>query len=161
MGFLNAFTQIRIQVLRVNWCLRSYSYQVLQNPIPPPIILWATAFNRTLKNMLRALPLRAKQKWPQQIQTLTFSHNATVYETTGYAPFHLMFGHVPRLPVDVVFKSVPRDHIVTDFGSYSKTLLSYLSEAAKIAQRHTDKEQEHHTHQYNKKAKGVSLQVGD
>ncbi len=72
-----------------------------------------------------------------------------------------MFGHVPRLLVNVVFKSVLYDHIVTDFGSYSKTLLSYLSEAARIAQLHTDKEQEHHAHQYNKKAKGVSLQVGD
>ena len=30
-------------------------------------------FNRILGNMLRLLPLREKVKWPQQIQTLTFS----------------------------------------------------------------------------------------
>uniref|UniRef100_A0A3B3RCA1 Gypsy retrotransposon integrase-like protein 1 n=1 Tax=Paramormyrops kingsleyae TaxID=1676925 RepID=A0A3B3RCA1_9TELE len=54
-------------------------------------------FNRTLGNMLRTLPLRAKQEWPQQIQTLTFAYNATVHETTGFAPFYLMFGRVPRL----------------------------------------------------------------
>ncbi|XP_025759064.1 uncharacterized protein LOC112843922 [Oreochromis niloticus] len=118
-------------------------------------------FNRTLGNMLRALPLRAKQEWPQQIQTLTFAYNATVHETTGYAPFYLMFGRVPRLPVDVMFKSVLHDPIVVDFDSYSKLLLSYLSEAAKIAREHTSNEQEHQARQYNKKTKGVSLNVGD
>ncbi|CAI5681706.1 unnamed protein product [Oreochromis niloticus] len=118
-------------------------------------------FNRTLGNMLRALPLRAKQEWPQQIQTLTFAYNATVHETTGYVPFYLMFGRVPRLPVDIMFKSVLHDPIVVDFNSYSKLLLSYLSEAAKIAQEHTSNEQEHQARQYNKKIKGVSLNVGD
>lgn len=71
-----------------------------------------------------------------------------------------MFSRVPKLPVDVVFKSVLHDPIVTDFSSYSETLLSYLSEAAKIAQQHTVKEQEHQACQYNKKVKGVSLYVG-
>ena len=46
-------------------------------------------FNRTLGNTMRSLPLREKQKWPQQIQTLTFAYNATVNETTGYAPSHV------------------------------------------------------------------------
>ncbi|KAJ8358505.1 hypothetical protein AAFF_G00433750 [Aldrovandia affinis] len=118
-------------------------------------------FNRTLGNMLRALPLRAKQEWPQQIQTLIFAYNATIHETTGYAPFHLMFGRIPRLPVDVMFKSVLHDPVVADFSSYSKTLLTYLSEAARIAQQRSTKEQEHQARQYNKKVKGVSLQVGD
>ena len=118
-------------------------------------------FNRTLGTMLRALPLRAKQDWPQQIQTLTFAYNATVHETTGYAPFHLMFGRVPRLPVDVMFRSFLHDPVVTDFSSYSKTLMSYLSQAAGVAQQHTTKEQGHQARQYNKKVKGVSLQVGD
>lgn len=54
-------------------------------------------FNRTLGNMLRSLPLKAKLQWPQHIQTLTFAYNATVHETTGYAPFFLMFGHIPRV----------------------------------------------------------------
>jgi hypothetical protein len=63
-------------------------------------------FNRTLGIMLCSLPLKAKEKWQQQIQTLTFAYNDTVHENTGYAPFQLMFGHVPRLPVDVMFMQV-------------------------------------------------------
>lgn len=45
-----------------------------------------------------------------------------------------MFGHVPRLPVDIAFKTVMLDPVVADFSSYSKTLLSFLTEAARIVQ---------------------------
>lgn len=93
-------------------------------------------FNHTLGSMLRALPLAEKNKWPQQIQTQTFAYNATVHETTGYAPFQLVFGHVPRLPVDVVFKQVLHDPVVVNYRNYAKTLMSYLHEAASIAQTH-------------------------
>ncbi|KAJ0001787.1 hypothetical protein NQD34_001583 [Periophthalmus magnuspinnatus] len=99
-------------------------------------------FNRTLGNMLRSLPLKQKQKWPQQIQTLTFAYNSTVHETTGYAPFQLMFGRIPRLPVDVMFKQVLNDPVVVDHKSYVKTLMSHLHEAAWIAQKHSIKEQD-------------------
>uniref|UniRef100_H2ZTA9 Gypsy retrotransposon integrase-like protein 1 n=1 Tax=Latimeria chalumnae TaxID=7897 RepID=H2ZTA9_LATCH len=52
-------------------------------------------FNRTLDNMLRTLPPLAKHKWPQMLYTLTFVYNCTIHETTGFAPFYLMFGRLP------------------------------------------------------------------
>lgn len=110
-------------------------------------------FNRTLGNMLRSLSLKEKQKWPQQVQTLTFVYNATVYETTGYAPFQLMFGRVPRLLL--------QDPVVIDHDSYVKTLMSYLHEAARIAQKHTIKEQDKQAKGYNRKIKGTHLNIGD
>lgn len=118
-------------------------------------------FNRTLGNMLRSLPLKQKEKWPQQIQTLTFVYNSTVHETTGYAPFQLMFGRIPRLPVDVMFKQVLNDPVVVDHKSYVKTLMSHLHEAARIAQNHSIKEQDKQARGYNKKVKGSHLHIGD
>ncbi|XP_076877136.1 eukaryotic translation initiation factor 4E-1A isoform X1 [Brachyhypopomus gauderio] len=118
-------------------------------------------FNRTLGSMLRALPLKSKQQWPQQIQALTFAYNATVHETTGYAPFYLMFGRVPRLPIDVVFKQVLKDPIIVDYNTYAKSLMSTLHEAAQIAQQHAAKERQRQAHEYNKRAKGVALNIGD
>ncbi|KAJ8405695.1 hypothetical protein AAFF_G00316750 [Aldrovandia affinis] len=47
-------------------------------------------FNRTLGNMIRALPPKAKHRWPQMLKALMFSYNSIVHETTGYAPFNLM-----------------------------------------------------------------------
>ncbi|KAI3374216.1 hypothetical protein L3Q82_005941 [Scortum barcoo] len=111
--------------------------------------------------MLRSLPLAAKQHWTQQIQTLTFAYNATVHETTGYAPFYLMFGRVPRLPVDMVFRQVLKDASVVDYKTYASKLMASLHEAAGIAQQHTRKEQQHQADGYNKKVRGTCLNVGD
>ena len=73
-------------------------------------------FNRTLGNMIRTLPPRVKQQWPQLLRSLTFSYDATVHETTGFAPFHLMSGRTPKLPVDMMFESVLMDDQVVDYG---------------------------------------------
>ena len=77
-------------------------------------------FNCTLGNMLRSLPTRAKHKWPQLIQSMTFVYNCTAHETTGFAPFYLMFS--PRLPVDLMFRNVLHDDTVCDYNTYVKTL---------------------------------------
>lgn len=92
---------------------------------------------------------------------MTFAYNATVHETTGYAPFQLMFGRIPRLPVDVMFKQVLHDPVVVDHKSYVKTLMSHLHEAARIAQTHAIKEQYKQAREYNKKTKGTHLNIGD
>ncbi len=118
-------------------------------------------FNRTLGSMLRSLPLKEKHKWPEQIQTLTFAYNATVHETTSYAPFQLMFGRIPKLPVNVIFGQVLHDPVIVDHGSYAKTLMSYLHEAAHIAQKHTEKEQKKQAKSYNRRVKGTCLNIGD
>lgn len=118
-------------------------------------------FNRTLGNMIRALPPRAKQRWPQLLRSLTLSYNATVHETTGFAPFLLMFGRIPRLPVDVMFQSVLMDDQVVDYDGYVQCLRRDLAEAVRIAQISTTKQQEKQTELYNHKVRGAPVEVGD
>lgn len=60
-----------------------------------------------------------------------------------------MFGRVPRLPVDVMFRQVLHDPVVVDYDSYVSTLMSHLHEAADIAQRHAIKEQDKQARGYN------------
>lgn len=84
-----------------------------------------------------------------------------VHETTGYAPFELTFGQVPRLAVDVMFKQVLHDPVVVDYKSYATTLMSHLCEAARIAQKHAIKEQNKQAQGYNRKVKGTHLNIGD
>lgn len=75
-------------------------------------------FNRTLGNMIRALPPKAKHRWPQMLKSLTFCYNATIHETTGFPPFQLIFGRTPRLPIDMLFDSALLDEQVVDYNQY-------------------------------------------
>ncbi|KAJ8361686.1 hypothetical protein AAFF_G00431980 [Aldrovandia affinis] len=118
-------------------------------------------FNRTLGGMIRALPPKSKSRWPQMLQMLTFCYNSTVHETTGFAPFYLMFGRVPRLPVDVMFHHVLEDANVVSHHEFVHHLKRDLSEAAQIAQKNAIGEQNRHAKIYNRKVRGMPLAVGD
>ncbi|KAI5625025.1 hypothetical protein C0J50_15416 [Silurus asotus] len=118
-------------------------------------------FNRTLGSMLRSLPSVSKLRWPQLVQTMTFVYNCTAHETTGFAPFYLMFGRVPRLPVDLMFQSVLRDKSVCDYDQYVRSLIDDLQTAMTLAQQHSILEQRHQSNQYNKRVKGLPLAIGD
>lgn len=118
-------------------------------------------FNRTLGSMIRSLPPRNKQKWPQMLQTLTFAYNCTAHESTGYAPFYLMYGRIPKLPVDVMFSSIERDCAIADYDTYVKRLRDDLKEALSLAQMNSEASQKRQADLYNKKTKGCRIEVGD
>lgn len=118
-------------------------------------------FNRTLGNMIRALPARAKHRWPQMLKSLTFAYNCTVHETTGHAPFQLMFGRTPRLPVDMLFDEVLQDSNVVDYDKYVQCLRRDLQEAIKAAQSSASKQLKRHADLYNRKVRGAPVEVGD
>ncbi|KAL4008609.1 hypothetical protein ACER0C_002461 [Sarotherodon galilaeus] len=118
-------------------------------------------YNRTLGNMIRALPPQSKARWPQMLQMLTFCYNCTEHETTGFAPFFLIFGRIPRLPVDVVFQHVLPDGAVVDHSDFVAHLKRDLSEAARIARQNSRIAQARQAKNYDRKAKGAPLSVGD
>ncbi|KAK0139547.1 Transposon Ty3-I Gag-Pol polyprotein [Merluccius polli] len=118
-------------------------------------------FNRTLGSMIRALPPRAKQKWPQMLQTLTFAYNCTAHESTGYAPFYLMYERIPRLPIDVMFHNVERDCDIADYDKYVLKLREELKEALSSAQANAVTSQQYQAELYNKRTKGHDIAEGD
>ena len=59
-------------------------------------------FNRTLFDLLRTLSDAQKRRWPRVLPQLLFAYNTTVNSATGYAPYELMFGRRPHLPVDAL-----------------------------------------------------------
>lgn len=121
----------------------------------------AERFNRTLGNMIRTLPPRTKQVWPQMLHTLSFMYNSTTHETTGFPPFYLMFGRVPCLPVDVLFKSVLRDDEGTSLPQYIEELRDDLREAMELAEKHANEEQRRQADVYNRRVKGTEIESGD
>ena len=95
------------------------------------------------------------------LRTLTFCYNCTIHETTGFVPFHLTLGRVPRLPIDIMFQYVLQDDKVICQNEFVSRLKKDLSEASQMARKHSLDEQARHARLYNRKVKGSPLAVGD
>lgn len=149
-------SQLVSELLRVSGVKKSHT-----TPYHPMGNGSVERFNRTLGNMIRALAPEAKIDWPRRLQTLTFMYNSTTHETTGYAPFYLMFGRTPRLPVDVLFRTVLSDPAVVSYDKYVASLAKDLKDAMVIAQDHATREQQRHAELYNRRVKGPDIDVGD
>ncbi|KAI4904009.1 hypothetical protein NFI96_005422 [Prochilodus magdalenae] len=84
-----------------------------------------------------------------------------LHESSGYAPFFLMYGRIPRLPVDVMFSNIERDNDIMDYDKYVKRMRDDLKEALNVAQVNTDISQQRQADLYNRKAKGCDIKEGD
>jgi hypothetical protein len=60
-------------------------------------------FNRTLIDMIGTLEGEPKKDWKACIKHLTHAYNCTRNSATGFSPYFLLFGRVPRMAVDVQF----------------------------------------------------------
>ncbi len=72
-----------------------------------------------------------------------------------------MFGRVPRLPVDILFRSVLNDQNVVSYDKFVDMLVKDLKEAMGIAQEDATKEQKRQAALYNRRVKGLTIDVGD
>ena len=61
-------------------------------------------FNRTIKTMLTQFVHYQKQDdWYTKLAKLSFAYNTAVHAVTKFSPFELMFGRIPKLPINLVY----------------------------------------------------------
>ncbi len=90
-------------------------------------------FNRTLHDLLKSLPPRKKRRWTEYLPELLYAYNCTPHGTTGYSPYHLLFGRAPRLPVDLLLgqeADEPQKQSANEWLSKHQTRLRYAWENA-------------------------------
>ena len=109
--------------------------------------------------MLRNLTEEAKSDWNSSLAKVVHAYNCTRSEATGYAPYHLLYGRNPRLPVDIMFGLTPSDQSTTH-SEYASKWRRRMQEAYNLASKTVQREQSRAKKQYDRKTYGVELEPG-
>ena len=44
-----------------------------------------------------------QDNWNTKLEKLSFAYNTAVHAVTKFSPFELIFGRIPKLPIDLVY----------------------------------------------------------
>ena len=102
-----------------------------------------------------------RAKWPSHLGPILIAYNATRSLITGYSPYFLMFGHRPRLPVDLLFPTVRRDENSRTTDEYITSLYDKLKSALASARDTALLEAQRQKRLYDRRAGAVELHLGD
>ena len=118
-------------------------------------------FNQTLLGMIGSLNPNEKRRWQDWVSTLTHAYNCTRCDSTGFSPYYLMFGRVPRLPIDIEYGVTQPELIDKSRQNYARKLQARLNWAFKVAKDVNLKETERQKRYYDRKMRCQNLIVGD
>lgn len=133
--------------------IRTTPYHPRGNPVE--------RFNRTLLNMLGTLENENKSHWKDFVKPLVHAYNCTKNEVTGFAPYELMFGRQPRLPVDLAFGLPVRKKQHQSHSQYVQNLKSHLEESYRLATKTATKVAEKNKTRFDKHVTPSVLDIGD
>ena len=102
-----------------------------------------------------------RAKWPSHLGPILIAYNVKRSLITGYSPYFLMFGHRPRLPVDLLFPTVRQDENSQTTDEYVSSLYDKLKLALASARDAAILEAQQQKRIYNRKAGAVELHPGD
>ena len=64
--------------------------------------------NRTIGNLLRCLIQDYQSSWDELLPIIEFAYNCSPNRSTKLSPFHVVYGHVPKRPIDL--HSITHEH---------------------------------------------------
>jgi len=137
------------------------------SPLHPSASGVVERFNGTFKQMLHFAMRDYGRQWHLVIPYLVWSLHEVPNSTTGYSPYLLLFGRMPRGPLCILKESweghqhdVPRK-LGVSVERYLEDLKSRLETTAEFADKHAEIAQAQYTKYYNKHAVDKKFQVGE
>ena len=76
--------------------------QLTTTPYHPSCNGLVERFYGTLKSMLRKLSEEKPRQWDRYIPSLLFAYRESIQESTGFSPFHLLYGRQIRGPLSIL-----------------------------------------------------------
>ena len=88
--------------------------------------------NQTILATLKTLPEHHKTQWKNHVNKLVHAYNCTKHSSTGYYPYYLMCGRIPRLPIDLILPTYFCTTLSQSKSSYVETWRDQMKEAYQL-----------------------------
>ena len=117
--------------------------------------------NRALGQMLRCFVNDAGDDWSKYLNLLQLGYNTAQHSTHKYTPFQLIYGRVPKLPIDLIFPNEKLD-LYLGIDSYATTVQNNLLKAYEAVAKNTFANINKHKIRHDRKVRASKdYKVGD
>ena len=116
-------------------------------------------YNQTLYTSLSMYVSQSTHRdWDYYLDFCIYAYNTSRQDSTGFSPFHLIYGHEPRLPIEAAL--IPPSVYQVDMDTYVHELRGHLSNAWILAKENSDKARARQKIQYDKTSNPVDFPIG-
>lgn len=138
--------------------------QLYTTPYHPQCNGLVEKFNGTLKGMLKKLCEERPSDWDRYIPAALFAYREAPQESTGFAPFELLYGRTVRGPVPILkelwSKEQESEEVKTTY-QYVVDLRNRLEETCQFARESLQQARGVQKKQYDKRVRRQDIKVGD
>ena len=121
-------------------------------------------YNETLKSTLRKMCSLEPKQWDKYLPALLFSYREIPQESTGFAPFELLYGRTVRGPMQILQELWAKDQTDDEVKltyQYVFDLRNRLEEMSQMAHKNLEAAQERQKRFFDRHTKMRTLHVGD
>ena len=111
------------------------------------------------ENLRIAIDGHRKKDWDIRVAYATASYNFTPHTATNFAPHELMFGELPQMQIDFLFKDKEPERNTP--GEFLQNLLKKMKETFSQVRRNLRKTMELRKEKYDDKIKTKKYKIGD
>ena len=116
--------------------------------------------NRSLIKMVKTYVNDEHDDWDEFLPQLEFAYNTAVHATTGFTPYELMFGRMPKVPLDLILTRPEIDFPVT-IDNYAGEIKRNLKKAYEAVTRNVESRMEIARIYYNRASVAADFDIGD
>ena len=116
--------------------------------------------NRTIKNMLWKFCQKNPKDWVDCLDQVMFAYRTSVHSATGFSPFFIDKGRLPRLPVDAILGTAPGTSTNEHYGEAADKLYNRMRETFAFVEDTLQAKQISSKQRYDTKAKVRNFEIG-
>ena len=116
-------------------------------------------WHRVFHSLMAKIVNETQTEWSKLVSYVVFCYNSTIHSATGFCPYFLMTGRLPRWNIDFLIGDVNVDQLAVP--EYTSLVVKRLDWAYAKTRDHLQRAAESASHWYNSKVAKVDFKIGD